>query len=349
MKKIALVYLLFLGGCLKESGIKPNAPTTAPVTKADGWEISTPSSESVDESALATAYQQFFSETDLPHASSLLVVRNGKLISEAYANSSEGADELHNVMSCTKSIVSILFGIAQKQNLIGNINTPVATYFPELVPDDNAKRRITLRNCLTMQTGLAFDGGPSSRDLAETGTNSVSFIFDQPVISDTGTAFLYSDFPPHLVNAVLGKVTGQRVQDFATTALFQPLAINDFKWDATKDGLNYGAFSLFLKPRDLAKLGQLCIQNGNWKGTELIPPGWLEEATSKQVSELNYGYFFWLDPTRKAYAMRGNGGQFVLIAPEKNLVIVYTAFPYSSPELWGNTEKLISTIYSACD
>ncbi len=349
MRYVLFGVLLIFSGCLKESDLKQKDHSNVPLSRPDGWSIASASSQGVNEAMLKTAYDQFFSGSDLPHASALLVVRHGKLVSEAYAQTPEDADKLHNVMSCTKSVVSMLVGIARKQNLLDDLNAPVSTFFPELVPDDQAKRRITLRNCLTMQAGLEFNGGASTRDLAETNDNSIQYIFTKHVVADTGSVFLYSDYPPQLINGVLRKVAGQSVQDYASANLFQPLGIDHFMWESSKDGLNYGAFSLYLRPRDLAKLGQLCLQQGTWNGTELFPATWMDEATRKQAKIEQYGYFFWLDPSRNAYLMKGNGGQFVFVAPDKDLVIVYTAFPYSGPELWGNTDQLISTIYNACN
>jgi CubicO group peptidase (beta-lactamase class C family) len=126
------------------------------------------------------------------------------------------------------------------------------------------------------------------------------------------------------------------------------LGINHYHWEKAKDGLNFGAFSLYLTPRDLARIGQLCLQEGQWNGQQVFSSSWIKEATQAHSGTSRpYGYYFWISPSLEGYYMWGHGGQFTYVCPSKNLVVVYTAFPYTSPMLWGDQGKLMELIYRA--
>ncbi|RYY63078.1 MAG: class C beta-lactamase-related serine hydrolase [Chitinophagaceae bacterium] len=346
MKRLLIFALAGLASCIKQEDIK--TPTEAtPVSRNDGWQVSTPAAEGINQDKLKTAYALFNSQTEMPLANSLLVIRHGKLVAESYNGGADGIDRIENVQSCTKSITSLLIGIALQKGLISNINTPLSTIYPEFVPDDNQKKSITIKHCLTMETGLEFDGGASSKALVETKGSSISFIMDKPLVSAPGSKFLYSDYSPHLLSGVIAKESGTSMEAFASANLFQPLGIDKWVWEKAKDGLQFGGFSLFLTPRNLAKLGQFALNGGRWNNTQICQAGWVASATQQQASNPGYGYLFWLDPSKNSYLMEGNGGQYVFVCPAKQLIIVYTAFPYSSPELWGQSKRLIDLVYEA--
>lgn len=148
------------------------------------------------------------------------------------------------------------------------------------------------------------------------------------------------------------KLSGKRLANFADEQLFQPLGINNYKWEHSKDGVTYGVFGLHLVPRDFEKLGQLLLQNGVWNGEQLIHPAYLNQALSHQVNiDLNdqsYGYYFWLNLTQGTFEANGHGGQYLFVAPDKNLVVVYTAWPYTNGNLQGEAKQLIQRVYNAC-
>ena len=350
MKKLFVAALsigILSGGCIKEERLKLPFTSFLPVKDNDGWEVSSLKQEAIDSTLMTRAFEYFYSEEQLPMSRSLIVIRNGKIVAEAYAKDKDDQFKLDNTQSCTKSVVSLLVGIALKKNLINDLNTPLFAFYPEHFDSDPKKRSITLRHCLTMETGLAYSGGRDSEELVHTKTNTLKYILSQPLVSEPGTSFLYSDYSPQLVNGVISKVTNEDIEIFADRNLFAPLGITKFRWERSKDGLNLGAFSLYLRPRDLAKLGQLCLQNGNWNDVRLMDT-WVEQATIKQAKSSTYGFYFWTNPNRGTYSMEGNGRQMVLISPSKNLVIVHTASPYTSVPLWGNLNPVIDNILNAC-
>nr|WP_255651054.1 serine hydrolase [Cesiribacter sp. SM1] len=280
---------------------------------------------------------------------SLLVFRQGKLVAEAYAKDKGDQHRLNNIQSCTKSVTSMLAGVALQEGLITSLNQSLYSFYPQVFTSDSKKASISLRNCLSMQAGLDFDNGIHTEELFHTPGNSLQYILSRPMVYDTGAIFHYNDGLPHLAGAAIATAAGKSLEQFTQEKLFNPLGIQEYKWEKAKDGTNFGAFSLHLKPRDLAKLGQLCLQNGKWEGQQLISASYLEEAVKVQAgSNTPYGYYFWLLPAFKGYAMKGHGGQFVFVCPEKELLIVYTAFPYTDRSLWTDEGALIEPIFRAC-
>jgi CubicO group peptidase (beta-lactamase class C family) len=318
-----------LAGCIADPDLKL-ANEHAPVARNDGWEISTPEREGIDSVAFEEVYRRFFDPERFHTAISLLVIRNGRLIGEGYCHDRRDIDIKRNIKSCTKSFTSLLAGIAIDKGLLGDLDTPVARYLPEYF-DDPAKRPITLYQALTMQTGLAYDNDADNDELmGDPPESSLRYMLRQPLAFAPGERFHYSDAPPHLVGAVVGRVAGMPLDSFAARELFEPLGITDYLWEKHRDGLCYGAFGLYLKPRDLAKVGQLCLQDGMWNGKQIVSREWLERSTSIHVNRNDgpYGLYWWVRPDFGAYMMAGHGGNYVYVIPEKGIVVVLTAMPF---------------------
>jgi CubicO group peptidase (beta-lactamase class C family) len=134
--------------------------------------------------------------------------------------------------------------------------------------------------------------------------------------------------------------------------LFKPLGIKEWKWESANDGITFGAFSLFMKPRDLAKFGQLLLQNGKWGNQQIVDSLWIAKATEPIVTTEgpgpSYGFYFWVYPAYEGYAAAGHGGQFIFIVPSKNLVVIYTAWPYTSSDMFDNFGELADLILESC-
>ncbi|HOW25102.1 MAG TPA: serine hydrolase [Bacteroidales bacterium] len=351
MKKL-LIFIsisLLMTACLKDDPIKLPNGGYVPVQRDDGWIVSTPEAELMDVSLLNEAYELFYSDEEYPMINSLLVIRHGKLLAEAYCKSEADIDRLNNIQSCTKSITSLLTGIAIDQGLITDLNSTLYSYYPEAFDEDPGKRKITLRNCLVMEAGIDFNNDENTEELYFAGGSSLGYILSLPMSIDTGTLFHYNDGLPHLVAGAITAASQVSLARFAADNLFGPIGIEDYFWENSQDGLNFGAFSLFLKPRDLARLGQLCLQQGSWNGQQIVSDSWLQQAATVHAGgRTPYGYYFWIYPDMKGYGMIGHGGQFVFICNEKDLVIVCTASGYTNEILWGSSDQLIELIYRAC-
>ena len=356
MKFRIVLYLLLwasLSSCLIDEPIKSRYYGFEPVDLNDGWQISNPEAENIRRDRLDQAYRLVFDEQRYVMARSLLVFRNGKLIAEAYPNDTRDKIKYHNIQSSTKSITSLLLGVAIQQNLITSLDEKLYDIYPDLFDDDLVKRDITLSDVLTMRSGIDFRNDKHTQKLYNTSKNSTTYVLSLDRYSTPGTAVQYNDGDPHLISKVIETKIGKSLADFANDNVFQKLGISNWQWESAKDGTTFGAFSLFVTPRDLGKIGQLLVQNGTWENEQIVNSTYLQNAVSKQVyNDLNnnpYGYYFWIYPQWQAYAALGHGGQFLFVAPDKNLVVVYTAWPYTSNKLWDDNEVLMSLIYDSCE
>lgn len=260
----------------------------------------------------------------------VVVVQDGALLYEKYADPYHPAAR-HILNSCTKSFLSTLVGIAIDRGHIVGVDEPVVSYFPEWVIDDPRKQRITIGHLLSMASGIRWPQyGPDNISDRMTGSpNWVEFILAQPMAAEPGKHINYSNGDSHLIAAILHHATGD-VLEFASTNLFAPLSIDDVRWDRDPQGINIGSATLYLRPRDMAKLGQLVLNHGHWNGTSVVSPKWLQQATSSHVKMpsnqlTDYGYYWWLYPDHGLIEAWGGAGQRIAIFPDRNVVVVITA------------------------
>ena len=209
-----------------------------------------------------------------------------------------------------------------------------------------------MRQALLMQTGLEFDNSTHTQSLYETTGSSIAYVLQRPLQYPPGVVTHYNDGAPHLVSAALAVQTGLSLEAYAQQRLWAPLGIQKGHWEAAQDGTTFGAFSLYLTSRDLGKLGQLLLQGGIWEGQRLIDSAYLAEATQLQTAANfhgePYGYYFWILPAIRGYCASGHGGQFLLVVPERQLVAVYTAAPYTDRSLWDEREELFTLLVKSC-
>lgn len=341
--------------CVPDLDFKLPYEGYAPEDIGDGWLLSSPEAEGLNPGKIDEIYRLVFSETDYLTAASLLIVRNGKLVSEGYCRDKEDRDWPHAVQSATKSVTSLLAGIALEMGVIDSLYRPVFDFIPGAFDDDMGKRSISLYDTLTMRSGLAFDNDVHTETLFDEDTlDSLKYVLSRPLDFFPGTHFDYSDGDPHLVSGAIQKVTGLSLMEFAKIHLFDPLGIRDYLWERHGDGVVYGAFGLWLKPRDMAKIGQLCLQLGMWEGKQIVSPLWIDISTRIHVSAeggIDYGLYWWIRPEFGAYSAVGHGGQYIYVIPGKNLVIVLTAEPYTADigVYWEDFEFLVAGILDALE
>jgi CubicO group peptidase (beta-lactamase class C family) len=353
MKKIAIsiVLPLLLNSCLKDEPFKMEYTGYEPAAISDGWSISTPEQESINRTNLEQSFRLLYDDNRFWMARSLLVIRNGKLVAEAYPHDIADREQFANIQSCTKSITSIMVGVAIQEGLDISVEDKLYEIYPELFDQDLNKREITLKDALTMQTGLGFNNDHNTLQLYQTKKNSAGFVLSFPWLHEPGTVMSYNDGAPHLVSKVIEVKSGKTEAEYAGEKLFGPLNITDWQWESAKDGTTFGAFSLYLKPRDFAKIGQLLLQNGKWGDKQIFDEEYLSDATSNHVNSGNncpYGYYFWIDERNQGYYAHGHGGQILLVVPAKNLVILYTAWPYTSGDYFDNGFEILNRIADGC-
>lgn len=343
MKKIKSIlciwpfFLLVVSSCLKDQNLKMAFNMDA-VDAGDGWRISTPGSEGFDEMKLQSAINPFFDENNYVTAISLLIVRNGKLVVEAYARDLQDRYQKRQIQSVTKCITSLVFGIAHDLHYFSNLDQKLFELVPDVFDDDMQKREITLRHLLTMNSGLNFNNEDFANELfMKKQENVMKTILSKPLFALPGKVYNYRDCDPQLLSGAIRSKTGMTLDEMAESKLFSPMGIADYFWERNKDGDSWGSEALFMRSRDMAKIGQLILNRGKWNGEQLVSEEWIEESTSTQSApnasqpddvEIAFGYYWRLQPHRTAIEANGAGGQQILIIPEKNLVIVFTCEPY---------------------
>ncbi len=324
-----LIMGMFLG-CLGDPDIKLPYDDYTPEQLGDGWEISTPEEQGFDTDDMSRVYRRFYSEDLYPTIHSLLIVRNGRLVAEAYCRDKNERDRFHNIQSATKSITSMLVGIAIDRGLIGSVNQTVYHFIPEYFDSDIGKREITLHHVLTMETGLDFDNDVHTEKLFNSGGSSLEYVLHKPLVFAPGTDWYYGDGNPQLLSGVIQTVTGISEEAFAVENLFEPLGITLYQWEKHADGLTFGAFGLWLKPRDMAKIGRLMVQGGVWDGEQLLSAEWIAESTKVQTAHQTYGYYWYPWEAQGTFFAEGHGGQLIYVVPDKQIVVVITADSYSN-------------------
>ncbi len=341
---ISLVTIFLLSNsCLKDEPFKLPYSGFKPAETGDGWEITSPSKEDIDSIKLDKAFRYIYKEDKYYLVRSMVIVRNGKIVGEVYPHNSDDINRIQNIKSCTKSFTGILACIALQNGLLDSVNQKLSDIYPEYFINQPDKKDISIDNALTMRTGCSGENINSGYERFFT-DNSVEYALSAPWFYTRGVSFFYTDASPHLISYAIQKRSGKPMSEFAREYLFDPLGIDDWYWQASKDGVTFGASNLNLKPRDMAKFGQVLLQHGKWKDHQILDSIWVDEATKPHYTSINgwaYGYYFWMYPDDNIFWAAGHGGQTIMVAPDKNLVAVVTAWPYvQDNERWKDNFEL---------
>ncbi|PMS37396.1 CubicO group peptidase (beta-lactamase class C family) [Trinickia symbiotica] len=337
------------------------------------WMVSTPEEEGMNPALLEGLAPQFEAWTEA-NVHSILIVRHGKIVCEHYFSGEDQAwgrplgrvsyhSELkHDVRSITKSIVSLLFGIAIDHGWIGDLDEPVFSFFPEYAdlrtPEKDA---ISLRHLLTMSAGLAWDEACPYSDPANSerrmsdATDRCRYVLEQPIVRPPGATYLYNGGLTALLAAILEKASGRPLDLLANEVLFGPLGIEDVEWVRYADGAPNAVSGLRMRPRDVAKIGQIVLQRGRWNKKTIVSQAWIDDATSAHINGEGlffYGFQWWLGRSlvhRKEFrwvAGVGYGGQRLFIVPQLDLVVVVMAGLYDNPALTSIPGEVVLRRYA---
>lgn len=333
---LSLILILAMG-CLKDDQLNLSFESYDPVNLNDGLLLSNPEEEAIDAAALTDIYRDIYADANLWSMRSLLVFRNGKLVAETYLKDKEDIRNRHIIWSCTKQVMGVLTGIALEQGLISDIDDPIANYFDNELVNHGDKADISIRNLLTMQSGIDYSNEVQTDDiLQQKPANSIDFILSRPIHAPQGTAFRYNDGNPHLLSGLIQKVQGKPTDEWADEVLFSKIEMTNYNWVRYKDGRTLGGFGIETSPRELAKVALCVADKGKWKEEQVVAAEWIEQMTATQVSiddsDYDFGYFWWLDSSRNIHFMWGVGGQFAFIVPAKQLLIIMTSFPNTKGE-----------------
>jgi len=290
---------------------------------------STPEAEGVSSEAIVGFVEA--ADKNVDTFDSFMILRHGKVIAEGWwkPNSAEAP---HIMNSVSKSFTSTAIGLViQKHKL--KLDDPVLKFFPAdapPIPSDYLKA-MNVRDLLTMSGGHAVE--PKAGEAGP----SVKRFLAQPVVFQPGTHFLYNTMGSYVLSAIVTKVTGQSALEYLRSRLFEPLGIDNARWDSSSEGNSLGGYGLYLRTEDMAKFGLLYLQQGRWNGKQLVPRKWVEQATSKQISNAaedhakigpdwkeGYGFQFWRC-RHNAFRSDGAGGQFIVVMPDQDVVVAITA------------------------
>ena len=305
--------------------------------------IDLPRAETPD--SVAKAMDGFFEQaaSDSMDIHSVMIVRDGSVIYSRWQ--SEGVDTVPHVLhSVSKTFTATAVGLAIADGKMA-LTDKVIDFFPDKLPaevSDNLKV-MSVRDLLTMSCGHDEEPtGQRGQDI-----DWVQAFLAHPVVHKPGTFYLYNSLGTYMLSAIVQQVTGEKVVDYLDARLFQPLHIDKPKWEESPQGINCGGWGLYLKTEDLAKMGQLLLQNGEWNGQQIIPAEWVAEMSKKQVESINpgtrmeeaeakgmtkensdwmqgYGYQMW---RCRPGCFRADGarGQYIIVVPDKNAVIAITS------------------------
>ena len=320
----------------------PAMGTTEIIWPTQQWQTSSPEEQGMDSKELGDLVA-FGAERILAtpgttltcRLDSLLVVRHGKIVLEAYY-APYSAGILHTANSVTKAVVGTLVAIASNDGLLDNLNHRVIDFFDRrsMAKVDSRKEAITVQNLLDMTSGLEWsepltEPRPLSMIEMERSSDWVKFILDRPMSSAPGETFNYNSGNPHLLSAILTKLAGTNTLEYAKAKLFGPLGINKVYWWRDPQGNFTGGFGLWLQPRDMAKIGYLYLRNGKWEGKQLLPATWIDKVNHATIdmhqAGLKYSNLFWALPDKHVYMAVGFNGQVIMVFPDLDIVAVTTA------------------------
>jgi CubicO group peptidase (beta-lactamase class C family) len=340
---LILLLILILPGCGEGTREIPFEPYL--------WETTTPLDAGMDPQILDSA---FTIASQKGYVDGLLVVRSGKIVAERYYNDFT-QNSPHNIMSVSKSMLSAITGMALYGNYGLDPEDRMLDYFPEYDSDelDPRKNQITIKHLLTMRMGIE-DESANDYGVYAGLYNSANWIrstIEYPLVSGPGEQMRYNTFITHLLSGVITKATGQSTLEFAEEELFDPMGIDIDSWEQDPQGIYFGGNSMHVTPREMAVLGLLYLHRGALHGKQIVPEEWVEYSLQPSTDfshpnnwgtwkNYNYACLWWLGQFNgnDSFMGYGYGGQFVIVFPGLELIVVSTCKNNVPPEATNEQE-----------
>ena len=333
-----------------------------PQTTSDGWETAGLEQEGLKLQPY-TKLMNLLDEIPDHYYQSILLIKNGKLVFEEYfsgqdcdmthyrfdlyPDTSFNRDMLHCLASVSKSVTSILVGIAFDKGLLQTADQKMFSFFPDYQQlATPLKNTITLQHMLSMTSGMLlseeYPYNDSRNELNQMwhAADPVHYALAKDLVAAPGSSFKYDSGTSNLLGEIVRRVSGMSLSEFARQNLFAPLGITNFIWVGFQHDpeMKFASSALYLRPRDMAKIGQLCLQNGTWDGQQIVSEQWIHTSTQQQVvlpealadavGAYGYGYQWWLEKYNSnriiAFSARGYGSQYIVTIPETKMVVVFT-------------------------
>jgi len=338
------------------------------VRAVSDWQTAAPIEVGLDAAKLA-ALSELATNGELGNIHSIVVVKDATLVLEQYFAGRDmrwaeslgvvafGPDTLHDARSITKSVVGALVGIAHGDGLIEDLDAPIASFLP-----DHAFRHagvlegFTLRHALTMTAGLSWDestypySDPRNDEIGLWQSDDpLDFVFSRARVAAPGTRFAYNGGLPTVLASVVERATGTALDAFAQERLWRPLGVRAAEWIQHRSGLFVAASGLRLRPRDLARFGQMMLDHGRFNDVQILPASYAAESLSVHAATgveapSHYGYQWWLGAHSMAM---GNGGQRILVDRSHRLVVVVTAGNYDLADQGAGSTRVIEAALGA--
>ncbi len=343
-----------LGACLPDGRFKKRH-ATVPEQLADGWEIGRPDDVDLDERTLAAIHEELLREDRQRGALGLLVVRDDRLVWETYLHDVLDRDRPHHIQSMTKSITSLAFALAQDRGHLAELSLTLRDLVPqELTGAARNKGDIALRDLLTMRSGIAFYNDTFAVEMwVDRPPHPLRYMLEKRLYAAPGERFVYRDVDTQILGYLLQSAVGRNEESWTRELLFEPLGIRDYVWEHGRDGTSLAAHGLHLRPRDLAKIGQLMLNEGTFAGERIVSAERLRAFTRTEVptgdagtghERLGYGYYWWTVADTDHYLAWGHGGQHILVAPAQRLVIVKIALPDTDNLAGSSPEEFLDLV-----
>ena len=327
-----------LAGCGGPSSEELEAVDYMPLA-GDDWPVSTPEERGLDPMLVAELY---YNAEQLETLYGLLVVKNGYLVAEKYFHG-KSASQLSSRASVTKSITSALVGIALEQGCLSSVDQKMIEFFPELVGqiEDPRKGQITIRHLLQMRAGYPWEESTQELlDLMFSGFRSRNLV-DVPLVRDPGSGFDYSNLTTHLLGIIVARACNTDLKSYAQEYLFSPLGGEVAAWLQGWEGYYLGFAEVEITARDMARFGQLYLDDGQFEGNQVVPAEWVRDSLQTYTEDAwyyrvgrnwrdsGYGYQWWsIRAGDHRYNLAwGHGGQQIAVLDELDLVVVVTADP----------------------
>ena len=332
-----VLLLVFLSACEKEADTI-NGSFFVPLELGD-WEVSTPEDQNLDTTIVKEMY---LTASKIGHIYSLLIIKDGYLIAERYFNG-KNVNTALPIASVTKSFTSTLTGIALENGKLTSLDQRLSEFFPEFDWEsmDPRKSQITIEQILKMKSGYPWEEFSDYNDLLWSSFGDwLPLISEIPLRSDPGTEYGYSNLMAHILGIIVSRAADTSLYDFANQYLCEPLEISIPVWWTDHEGYYYGHGDIHSNARDLARFGYLYLNEGKYKGQEIISSEWIDKALSPysmdlygreifdNFSGLNLGYMNWFSAQAGRHTVFfswGHGGQHIFLLPEYNMIIVTTA------------------------
>lgn len=314
--------------------------SSAPSWPGQEWERTTPEKQGMDSASLNGLADK------IPTTADIVIVRNGYIVYEYHNHEGYewGVDGLAGTFSVTKSFTSALIGLAIDDGYIDSVEQAVTEFFPEWAEVNPGWDSVTIEHLLTMTGGYDWPESTtwnySTLPMRET-ENWVDFVIVREFIEEPGVNFNYSTGGSQLLTAIIRKVTGKDVIDYARERLFDPIGIGEIVWDTDPQGIQAGGRGIWLSPADLARFGLLFLNNGNWDGEQILSQEYVHTSTQPRINGWSYAgkyaYHWWTSSanvggtTYEYYFAMGFGGQFLFVVPDLDLVAVFIAQNPQSP------------------